>query len=271
VHAAGGGGAAKEHEMPYIEIDNARKSYPQKQGANLVLANINLNMERGQFISILGPSGCGKSTLLKCIAGLETLSEGAIRFDGIAVDSPPIGLGMVFQRDVLLDWRNIIDNVMISAEFQGKATPHLRERGLSQLERFGLSGYAKRHPWELSGGQRQRVSICRALITDPHVLLMDEPFGALDAMTRDDLNQELARLSEETRKTTIFVTHSITEAVFLSDRILVMDRNPGRIIEDLFIELPRPRTLAVRSTGEFAGYNGHIRQLFADLGIIKDH
>jgi len=256
---------------PYLEVQDVSKSYVQAKRSNLVLDGLNLRVHRGEFISLLGPSGCGKSTFLRCIAGLETLSEGAIKLDGSSVAKPPKGLGMVFQRDVLLDWRNIVDNVLISAEFTGLMSRDLRERALRQLERFGLGGYSNRYPWQLSGGQRQRVSICRALITDPKLLMMDEPFGALDAMTRDDLNQELARLSEETARTTIFVTHSISEAIFLSDRVIIMDRNPGRIIEDMRIELPRPRTLAVRETPEFSAYNARIRHIFAKLGIIKDH
>ena len=255
---------------PYISIASAGKSYASRHGAVEALAGIDLTVRNGEFLSILGPSGCGKSTLLKCIGGLETLTAGGISVRGAALKGPPDGVGMVFQRDVLLDWRTILDNVLITAEFAGLPRAQLRDRATQLLQRFGLGGYERRHPWELSGGMRQRAAICRALLCDPNLLLMDEPFGALDAMTRDDLNLELARIWQDTRKTVVFVTHGITEAIFLSDRIVMMDRNPGRIIEVLDIDLPRPRHLAVRETPEFARYVAHIRHLFAGLGILKD-
>ena len=177
---------------------------------------------------------------------------------------------MVFQRDVLLDWRTILDNVLITAEFQHKPREALKARALQLLERFGLGGFEGRHPWELSGGMRQRASICRALLCDPDLLLMDEPFGALDAMTRDDLNVELTRIWQGTGKTMLFITHSIAEAVYLSDRVVMMSRNPGRIVEVIDIDLPRPRPLAIRETPAFGRYAQHIRHLFASLGILKE-
>jgi NitT/TauT family transport system ATP-binding protein len=177
---------------------------------------------------------------------------------------------VVFQRDILFDWRTILGNVLITAEFLGLDKHAYRERALQLLQRFGLDGYEHRHPWELSGGMRQRVSICRALLCDPGLLLMDEPFGALDAMTRDDLNVELTRIWQGTNKTVVFITHSIVEAIYLSDRVLMMSRGPGRIVEIVDIELPRPRPLAIRETPEFGRYSGHIRDLFAEFGILKE-
>lgn len=253
----------------YIRVDAVEKRYGTET-AEPVLHNINLNIRKGEFVSILGPSGCGKSTLLKCIAGLEAVSKGAIHTRGEIIQGPPTGLGMVFQRDMLLDWRTILENVLFTAELQQKVTPAIRTRAREQLARFGLEGYENRRPWELSGGMRQRASICRALLTDPDILLMDEPFGALDAMTRDDLNVEVARIWQETHKTIVFITHSISEAVFLSDRVIILDRHPGRIVEELTIDLPRPRHLAVRETPEFGRYSAHIRQVFMKLGIVKD-
>ena len=255
---------------PYISVIGAGKSYASRHGALQALADIDLDVQEGEFLSILGPSGCGKSTLLKCIGGLEGLTAGAMNVRGVPLKGPPEGVGMVFQRDVLLDWRTILDNVLITAEFSGLTKSQLRDRASQLLRRFGLSGYEQRHPWELSGGMRQRAAICRALLCDPALLLMDEPFGALDAMTRDDLNLELARIWQDTRKTVVFVTHGITEAIFLSDRIVMMDRNPGRVVEVLDIDLPRPRHLAIREASEFARYVAHIRHLFAGLGILKD-
>ena len=171
---------------------------------------------------------------------------------------------------MLLDWRNILDNVLLSIEFRGLPRSQYRQRALQLLDRFGLSGFEERHPWELSGGMRQRASICRALLSDPELLLMDEPFGALDAMTRDDLNLELTRIWQDTGKTVLFVTHSITEAVYLSDRVVMMSRAPGRIIDIIDIDLPRPRPLAMRETPEFGLYVQKIRHHFAEFGIIKE-
>jgi len=251
-----------------ISVRSAAKTYQSARGPVAALRGINLDVADGEFVSLLGPSGCGKSTLLRCIAGLEQLSEGELRVRGRVVDGPPDGIGMVFQRDALLDWRTVLGNVLMAAELRGeRAVPH-RERARDLLDRFGLDGFADRYPWELSGGMRQRVSICRALLTEPALLLMDEPFGALDAMTRDDLNVELTRLWQASRRTVVFVTHSIAEAVFLSDRVAVLSRGPGRIEEVLAIELPRPRPLAVRETPAFSAHVAHLREVFTRLGLV---
>lgn len=177
---------------------------------------------------------------------------------------------MVFQRDVLLDWRTILDNVLLQAEFLGYSKSEYRAKAQQLLARFGLSDFENRHPWELSGGMRQRASICRALLCEPELLLMDEPFGALDAMTRDDLNVELARIWQGTNKTVLFITHSIQEAVFLSDRVVMMSRSPGQIVDIINIELPRPRPLSIRETSPFGEYTHHIRHHFAELGIVQE-
>ena len=177
---------------------------------------------------------------------------------------------MVFQRDLLLDWRTVLDNVLIMAEFQGLARQEQRPRAIALLERFGLGGFLERHPWELSGGMRQRAAICRALLTEPRLLLMDEPFGALDAMTRDDLNVELTRIWQMARRTVLFVTHSIAEAIFLSDRVVVMSPSPGRVRQVVPIDLPRPRPLAVQGTPEFAAYVTQLRSIFAELGVARN-
>ncbi|MEP9352323.1 ABC transporter ATP-binding protein [Xanthobacter sp. KR7-65] len=256
--------------MAYVSIDRVSKAYASPRGPVHALEDIVLDVNEAEFVSILGPSGCGKSTLLKCVAGLEKVTGGSISIHGEKLSGPPLEMGMVFQRDVLLDWRTILDNVLLTAEFAHIRRSAVIDRARALLARFGLAGYEGRHPWELSGGMRQRVAICRALLTDPKLLLMDEPFGALDAMTRDDLNLELARIWQETRKTVVFVTHGIQEAVFLSDRVVMMDRNPGRIVEIIDIDLPRPRALALRETPEFGRYVAHIRHLFASLGVLKD-
>lgn len=255
---------------PIVEIRGLRKTYASPRGSVDALADIDLDIRPGEFLSVLGPSGCGKSTLLRCIAALEDISGGTIRVRGRPLKGPPDNLGVVFQRDVLLDWRTILDNVMIIAEFRRLDVKGLQPRAMQFLKRFGLEGYEHRFPWELSGGMRQRASICRALLDDPELLLMDEPFGALDAMTRDDLNLELARLWQDTRKSLLFITHSIPEAIFLSDRVVLMSRNPGSIVSIIDIDLPRPRSLSVRETPEFGAYVRQLRHAFAQMGVLKE-
>jgi NitT/TauT family transport system ATP-binding protein len=253
-----------------VGIRGVGKIYSSPRGPVPALVDIDLDIAPGEFVSVVGASGCGKSTLLKLVAGLEPVSSGAITVGGRPLDGPPDDLAVVFQRDVLLDWRTILDNILLSIEFLGRPREAYRERAVALLARFGLGGFEHRYPWELSGGMRQRASICRALLTDPQLLLMDEPFGALDAMTRDDLNLELARIWQETRKTLLFITHSIPEAVFLSDRVVMMGKSPGMIVETITIDLPRPRSLAVRESPAFAGYVARIRHHFAKLGIVKE-
>ena len=253
--------------QPHVRMNGVGKVYHSMNGDLTALADINLDIREGEFVSLLGPSGCGKSTVLRCLAGLEEVSSGSVHVAGQAVSGPPAGLGVVFQRDVLLDWRTVFDNVMLPAEFGDKARiPALRSKAMHLLQMVGLGAYRDRHPWELSGGMRQRAAICRALLDDPALLLMDEPFGALDEFTRDQLNLDLQRIWAETRKTVVFITHSIPEAILLSDRVAVMARNPGRVAEIIDIDLPRPRTLATRETPEFVHYSAHIRAIFERLG-----
>ncbi len=261
---------APRADIADIEVRAAGKTFESERGDVQALVDIDLSIRRGEFVSIVGPSGCGKSTLLKCIAGLERLSSGSLEVRGKAVSESPDDMGIVFQRDLLVDWRTILDNVLLVSEFRRYDRAKARKRAVELLELFGLADYATRYPWELSGGMRQRASICRALVDDPAMLLMDEPFGALDAMTRDQLNIELQRMWLATGKTVLFITHGIAEAVFLSDRVAVMSRNPGRIIEIIDVDLPRPRALSVRETPAFTRYTAHLRDVFLSLGILKD-
>ena len=254
----------------YVSLSQVGKTYSSSRGPVAALLDIDLDIRPREFVSVVGPSGCGKSTLLKLVAGLETVTSGTARVGGRPLDGPPDRLGVVFQRDVLLDWRTILDNVLLSIEFTRTPRADERDRAMTLLQRFGLGGFEHRFPWELSGGMRQRASICRALLADPDLLLMDEPFGALDAMTRDDLNVELAQIWQDTRKTLLFITHSIVEAVFLSDRVVMMSKAPGMIVDTITIDLPRPRRLAVRDSAEFAAYVHRIRHHFAELGIVKE-
>jgi NitT/TauT family transport system ATP-binding protein len=254
--------------IPHVSIASLSKVYGSARGDVIALSGVSMNVREGEFVSLLGPSGCGKSTLLKIVAGLETRSGGEVRISGALLDGCPEGLSFVFQRDVLLDWRSILDNVMLPVEFRNFKRADYVGRAHELLALFGLSGFEGRYPWELSGGMRQRVAICRALLIDPDLLLMDEPFGALDALTRDDLNIELQRMWMTSGKTVLFVTHSISEAILLSDRILVMAARPGRVVDVIDVDFPRPRALALREQPEFAAYTRRIREVFEQSGAL---
>jgi len=238
-----------------IEIDGAGKTYGSGDGAVTALDLVDLDVRKGEFVSLLGPSGCGKTTLLRMIAGLEEPTQGSIWLPGRGLD----GLGFVFQRDALVNWRTIIENILLPLEFKGRRTKASADRARELLATFGLAGFEDRNPWELSGGMRQRAAICRAMIDDPQLLLMDEPFGALDALTRDDLNVELQALWPDPEKTAVFVTHSINEAVYLSDRVVVISDKPGRIVDITEIPFPRPRPLEIREEPEFGRIARHLR------------
>ncbi len=250
----------------FLEIEGLHKVYGSGRKALTALQDIDLQVQRGEFVSVVGPSGCGKSTLMRCMAGLEPITGGKLALDGQRVTAPPDNMGVVFQRDLLLEWRDILGNVLVTAEFHDLDPRQYRERALELLATFGLSDFLDRFPRELSGGMRQRVSICRALLLDPQLLLMDEPFGALDPFTRDALNAELQRTWLATGKTVVFITHSITEAVYLGGRVVMMARGPGRIADIVPITLERPRGLEVRETRPFADYVSRIRETFRELG-----
>ncbi len=236
-----------------IQLDRVGMIYQAESGPVEALSEITLSVDRGEFIALVGPSGCGKSTLLRIIAGLRPATRGSVVVNGEQVTKPIAAVGMVFQASVLLKWRTILDNVLLPAELAGLNPNKYRDRAFELLKLTGLEDFAQKRPNELSGGMQQRASLCRALLLDPPLLLMDEPFGALDAMTRDDMNLELLRVwgeSSATRKTIIFVTHSIQEAVFMADRVVVMSARPGRIAEIKPIDLPRPRTVQIRATAQ---------------------
>ena len=253
----------------FLSVTGLAKIYPSRAGAIVALKEVSLAVGTTQFVSLLGPSGCGKSTLLRCVAGLERPTAGSIVLSGRAVTDPPRDMGVVFQRDVLLDWLTVLGNILLPARIRRLPLPEWRDKAARLLAMIGLAGYAERYPWELSGGMRQRVAICRALLLDPALLLMDEPFGALDAMTRDELNLELQRLWLADAKTVLFVTHSIAEAVFLSDKVVIMSPSPGRVVDTVTVELARPRALAVRETADFARYVARIRTIFEGFGLLR--
>jgi NitT/TauT family transport system ATP-binding protein len=249
-----------------ITVRDVEKLFRSGSRSVHALDRVSFDIDEGSFVSLVGPSGCGKSTLLKIISGLLSSSAGVVSVNGKHVKEPLENVGMVFQSPVLLKWKTVLGNIMLPVEFAKlEREPHL-ERARSLVRIVGLTGFEEMYPYELSGGMQQRVSLCRALVIDPQVLLMDEPFGALDAMTRDELDLELMRIWEERKKTVLFVTHNIQEAVFLSDHVIVMSARPGRIIEKLRIDLRRPRTLEVMSAGPFGDYTLKIRALLASAG-----
>jgi NitT/TauT family transport system ATP-binding protein len=243
-----------------LVIKNLDKSFDALEA----LRGINVAVERGGFVALVGPSGCGKTTLLRIVAGLEEASAGEVLLDGKRVTRPGGDRGFVFQSDNLLPWRTVLANAMIGPEVAGRDDAAVRRRTLDLLKLVGLEGFENYFPRQLSGGMRQRVNLARALAIDPEILLMDEPFSALDAQTREIMQTELLRIWELGRKTVLFVTHQIDEAVFLSDRVLVLARRPGRLQESVDITLPRPRALAMKRMPEFVAYVDRIWRLIED-------
>jgi NitT/TauT family transport system ATP-binding protein len=246
--------------VPRLQVSHLGKTF----GDLHALQDINLTVNRGEFICVVGPSGCGKTTFLRIVAGLEHATSGDVFLDGRVVHRPGTDRGFVFQTDSLLPWRTVFANAIIGREVAGHVGPAERRRTMELLKLVGLEGFENYHPRQLSGGMRQRVNLARALAIDPEILLMDEPFAALDAQTREIMQTELVRIWEEGRKTVLFVTHQIDEAVFLSDRVLVFARRPGRLRESVAIDLPRPRSLAIKRTPEFVRYVDHIWRLIED-------
>jgi NitT/TauT family transport system ATP-binding protein len=239
---------------PHVVMRSVKKSYGELEA----IREIGLTLAQGEFLSVLGPSGCGKSTLLMMIAGLIEASGGEILIDGRPVNGPRREIGMVFQSPVLLPWRTILDNVLLPIEMLRLPRRRYEPRALELLAMAKIVDFATRLPRELSGGMRQRAAICRALVHDPSLLLMDEPFSALDAITRDEMGLELLRIWQVHRKSVLFVTHSIREAAFLSDRVLVMGRRPATIIAEMTIALPRPRRIEMMESEVF---NAYVREL----------
>ena len=252
-----------------IAVRHLTKRYGAAAQPVIALQDIDFSIQDGEFISIVGPSGCGKSTLLRILAGLQPASEGDALLDGTPIAGPRRDIGVVFQSPVLFPWRSVLNNCLLPVDVQKLGRNRMRPRAMELLRLVGLEGFEHRFPWELSGGMQQRVSLVRALIHDPALLLMDEPFGALDAMTREAMNVELQRIWLERKKTVLFITHSIGEAVYLADRVLVMTPRPGRILDDLRIDLPRPRGLEVMNTEAFGGYVRRIRDAFNATGGLE--
>jgi NitT/TauT family transport system ATP-binding protein len=255
---------------PLIAVEGISRIFTSGARTVHALDGVSFDVQAGNFVSIVGPSGCGKSTLLKIISGLLPASSGVISVNGKRVDEPLKNVGMVFQAPVLLKWRSVLGNILLPVEFAKLDIAGHMEKAHSLIKLVGLEGFGEMYPHQLSGGMQQRVSLCRALVTDPQLLLMDEPFGALDAMTRDELDLELLKLWEEKKKTVLFVTHSIQEAVFLSDHVFVISARPGRLLEKLSIDLPRPRTMEMMSGAKFGEYTLKIRSLLASASGAAD-
>jgi len=234
-----------------IGLEHVDKIFPTPAGSVVAIKDVSVEVRKGEFFAIVGPSGCGKSTLLRIIAGVVAPTTGRVLFKGNDVTEPPEGLGMVFQLPVLMPWRNVIENVLFPAELLGLDKVETTKRAKELLDFVGLTGFEELHSYQLSGGMQQRVALCRALVTNPDVLLMDEPFAALDAMTREKLDVELVRIQIATGKTIIFVTHSIPEAVFLSDRIALMSARPGRIVMVDENNVGKPRNMLTYGDSQF--------------------
>ncbi|MCR3883178.1 ABC transporter ATP-binding protein [Methanotrichaceae archaeon M04Ac] len=230
-----------------LEIKGLSKSFSVKGKSFEALRDVNLSVGEKEFICLLGPSGCGKTTLLRIMAGLEKATSGAVLLDGAPIEGPGPQRGMVFQEYSLFPWRTIIDNVAFGLELRGVPKDERREKARRYINAVGLEGFENSYPHELSGGMKQRVAIVRALVNNPRALFMDEPFGALDAQTRNVMQSELLRIWQEQQKTVVFVTHSVDEAIYLADRVVIMSARPGRISEIIDIEIPRPR---IRTSAE---------------------
>lgn len=245
-----------------ILIEGVGKLYQTRAGESVhAVEEISLHVAENEFVVLVGPSGCGKSTLLKVVAGLILPTRGSIQVHGTPVTGPREDVGILFQTPVLLNWRDVLGNILFPIEILRLDERKYRKVALDLIRLVGLAGFENKHPRELSGGMQQRVAICRALIHDPTILLMDEPFGALDALTREEMSLELLRIWEERRKTILFVTHSISEAILLADRVVVMSQRPGRIARVIEVRLPRPRTMAMESFVEFRDHADEIRGL----------
>ena len=253
-----------------IALQSVSMVYGAGAGAVRALDGLNLGIPAGSFVSVVGPSGCGKSTLLRLIAGLETASDGQVLVGGRPVTKPQTDLGIVFQSAVLLDWRDVIGNVLLQVELRRLNKADYKERALDLLAAVGLEGFEKSYPSQLSGGMAQRAAIARALIHDPPLLLMDEPFGALDSLTREQMRIDLEALWMASPKTVLFITHSIDEAVLLSDKVVVMTQRPGKLQEELTIDIPRPRGLDGRQSKAFKEAADHITSLFIKQGVFKN-
>ncbi|WP_274425289.1 ABC transporter ATP-binding protein [Chelativorans sp. YIM 93263] len=255
----------KAEAEPFIRLRNVRKLFRNDGEDFVAVSDVTLDIQEGDLVSVVGPSGCGKTTVLKILAGLYEVEEGQVTIGGGgSAFRPGRDVGMVFQQPLLLKWRTILENVMLPADILHIPRKESRERARELLDMVGLAGFEDKHPYELSGGMQQRASIARALIHDPKLVLMDEPFGALDAMTREKMNLEMLRIWERSRKTIVFVTHGIQEAVFLGSHCAVLTAGPARMSDHFAIDLPQPRTLDMKTSDSFGSY---VKRIYRQLGM----
>ena len=249
----------------FIQLDRVKKIFSSRGEEFVAVSDVTMEVEAGEFVALVGPSGCGKTTILKILAGLHSYEEGTVRIGNAEVPFDPArDIGMVFQQSLLLKWRKILENVLLPAEILGLPRKESRERARDLIEMVGLGGYEDKYPYELSGGMQQRTAIARSLIHDPKLILMDEPFGSLDALTREHMNLELMRIWRESRKTIVFVTHSIQEAVFLGTRVAVLTAGPARMADYFAVDLEMPRGLDIKTHEAFGRYS---RRIYKLLGL----
>jgi NitT/TauT family transport system ATP-binding protein len=244
-----------------IRVEQLSKAYRSRDGSEVeALRDVSFTVGRGEFVSIVGQSGCGKSSLLKILAGLLSKTSGVISIEDRELDGPRSDIGLMFQKPLLLEWRRVLDNVLLPVEIYRLDRKEYEEKARRLLGTAGLADFLTKYPFELSGGMQQRVALCRALVAEPSLLLMDEPFGALDTLTRQKMGFELLRLWEEWKSTVLFVTHDVDEAVMLSDRVLVMSSRPGTVLGSFTVDLPRPRKIFIKDTAEFIHISSRIRR-----------
>lgn len=251
-----------------LEFVHVGMKYKTLSGYTEALQDINFDVKDGEFVTILGPSGCGKSTFLFIGTGLTKCTSGKVLLNGKEIKEPYKEVGFVFQDHLLLEWRTVLQNIMLQGEFRNFDMKETKEKALELIKQVGLEGFENKYPWELSGGMQQRVSICRALVHKPDLLMMDEPYGALDALTREQMRVDLEKMWMQNKNTILFVTHDIDEAILLADKIIVMTARPGRVKEIIKVDLPRPRNLEVKESSDFMRYRKHITELFMDMGIL---
>jgi len=256
-------------ESAFLTVDDVSKSYQRPDGRLPVLDRISFRVRHREFLCLVGASGCGKTTLLKLIAGLEQPTAGTVYLAGEEVNRPSRRVGFVFQEPTLMAWRTVKANVTLPLEVNGYARGDVEEKAESLLDLVGLTGFEEAHPAQLSGGMAQRVALARALVHDPQLLLLDEPFGALDALTRERMGRELLRIWQARRKTVVMVTHSVPEAVYLADRVLVLGPRPASIVAEVPIDLPRPRTQRVREAADCSLLARHVREALGPLDAVR--
>lgn len=253
-----------------LKFEHIGMKYKTLTGYTEALIDVDFDVNDGEFVTVLGPSGCGKSTFLFIGTGLTRPTSGKVLLDGIEITRPVKEVGFVFQDHLLLEWRTVLDNIMIQGEFRNQDLKVTKEKAMALIRQVGLEGFENKYPWELSGGMQQRVSICRALVHEPSLLMMDEPYGALDALTREQMRVDLEKMWMQKKNTILFVTHDIDEAILLADKVIILTPRPGRLRDIIEIDLPRPRNMAVKESPEFLAYRKRITNIFTEMGVLHE-